>query len=84
MKEIDNKLGQDLFLALKTKYESEIEQAIVTSMVYFTNPTDIGEHPQFLDELDKLMEKGSAAADKLDFLSKAFDPKVAYGKSWVS
>jgi hypothetical protein len=83
MKEIDNKLGQDLFLSLHHKYESEIEQVIATAMVYFNNPTAIGEHPQFLDELDKLLERGAAAEDKLDFLSKFFDPKVAYGKSWT-
>ena len=63
-----------LFLdALKRKYEAEIAAGKATARVYLEKPVAIGEHPQFLDELDKVLTKISNAEENLKTLSKYFD-----------
>ena len=42
-----------LFKALSKKYEAQIAEAYATLIVYFDNSVGIGEHPQFIDEMDK-------------------------------
>ena len=59
--------------ALKSKYEAEIAAGKATAKVYFDKPVAIGEHPQFLDELDKVLTKISNAEENLKTLSKYFD-----------
>jgi methylaspartate ammonia-lyase len=54
--------------ALRLKYLSEIAEAEATLTIYFTNPVGIGEHPQHLEEMDKLIEKLANSKDKLDAL----------------
>jgi len=44
-------------------------------IVYFDNPVAIGEHPQHLIELDKLLEQLSTAEEKLVNLTKHFNNK---------
>ena len=56
--------------ALRLKYLSEIANAEVTLNIYLTNPVGIGEHPQHLEEMDKLVEQLANAKDKLDALSQ--------------
>jgi hypothetical protein len=56
--------------ALALKYESEIAEAEATLLVYFSNSVGIGEHPQHLEEMDKLVEKFANAQDKLESLEK--------------
>ena len=65
-------LSKSLFDALKSKYESEILQAKATLLIYFTNPVAIGEHPQHLEEMDKLLSDIADANDKLEMLNKHF------------
>ena len=62
-----------LFKALQKKYEAEIAHANATLQIYFDNPVGIGEHPQHIEECDKLVEKIAEARDKLDVL-KEFEP----------
>ena len=62
--------------ALKCKYEAEIAAGKATAKVYFDKPVAIGEHPQFLDELDKVLTKISNAEENLKTLSKHFDNSV--------
>ena len=65
---------KDLFMsALKKKYEAEIASAKATAEVYLERPVAIGEHPQFLEELDKVLNQISAAEENLKTLSKYFD-----------
>ena len=65
---------RDLFLdALKRKYEAEIAAGKATAKVYFDKPVAIGEHPQFLQELDKVLNQISNAEENLKTLSKYFD-----------
>ena len=59
---------EHLFNALKLKYEAEIQDCRATLMIYFNNSVGIGEHPQQLEEMDKLLEKMANAEDKLQLL----------------
>lgn len=60
------KLKTKLYEALKSKYQSEINEAEATLIIYFTNPVGIGEHPQHLEEMDKFVEKLANAKEKLE------------------
>ena len=63
-------LGINFIDALASKYNGEIKCANATLQVYLTNPVGIGEHPQHLDEMDKLIDTIATNLDKLDVLSK--------------
>ena len=67
---------QEILKALKKMYEAEIDIAKATIQVYLDKPAGIGEHPQFLDELDKVLTKISNAEENLKTLSKHFDNSV--------
>ena len=54
--------------ALEKKYEAEIAAADATIKIYLTNSVGIGEHPQHLEELDKLLQKIVDAEEKLKAL----------------
>ena len=51
--------------ALEKKYEAEIAAADATIKIYLTNSVGIGEHPQHLEEMDKLLQKIVDAQEKL-------------------
>ena len=51
--------------ALKKRYEAQIAESKVTLKIYLSNSVGIGEHPQHLDEVDKLLGKIAEAEDKL-------------------
>ena len=42
--------------ALKKRYEAQIAESIATLNIYVKNSVGIGEHPQHLDEMDKLLQ----------------------------
>ena len=62
-----------LFKALAKKYEAQIAEAYATLIVYFDNSVGIGEHPQFINEMDKQLEVISTAEEKLEALNKHFN-----------
>ena len=62
-----------LFKALVKRYEADIASAFANLIVYFDSEVGIGEHPQFLDEMDKHLEKMSNAEEKLLTLNKHFN-----------
>tara|TARA_B100001778_G_scaffold22560_1_gene16806 strand:- start:128 stop:358 length:231 start_codon:yes stop_codon:yes gene_type:complete len=62
-----------LFKALKKKYEAQIAEAFATLVVYFDNSVGIGEHPQFIDEMDKQLDIMSTAEEKIQALDKHFN-----------
>ena len=66
------KIGNKLIAALKTKYKSDFLQAHATLGVYTSNPVGIGEHPQHLDEMSKLLDVISTNEDRLTTLTKYF------------
>ena len=41
--------------ALESRYQAEIAEADATIQIYLTNSVGIGEHPQHIDEVNKLM-----------------------------
>ena len=54
--------------ALHAKYDADIAMADATVNIYLDNPVGIGEHPQHLQEVDKLLSKIADAKDKLEVL----------------
>ena len=67
------KVSRAMYNALRLKYEAQREEARSTLLVYFNNPVGIGEHPQFIEEMDKQLEKMSNAEEKLTTLNKHFN-----------
>jgi methylaspartate ammonia-lyase len=59
-------ITQKLYKALCAKYEAEMLDAESSLLIYFTSPVGIGEHPQHIEEMDKLVEKITNAKDKLE------------------
>lgn len=66
------KISQKFYEALMSKYASEMNEAEATLLVYFNNPVGIGEHPQHIEEMDKLIEKRANAKDKLENLEQFY------------
>ena len=62
-----------LFKALSKKYEAQIAESYATLIVYFDNSVGIGEHPQFIEEMDKQLDIMSTAEEKLATLNKHFN-----------
>ena len=51
--------------ALEARYEAQILEADATLKIYLDHSVGIGEHPQHLEEIDKLMQKIVDASEKL-------------------
>ena len=60
--------------ALRARYEAEIAEADATANIYLDNSVGIGEHPQHIEEVDKLIEKIANAKEKIDVLEE-FEPE---------
>jgi len=58
-------MKEQILRAMMAKYESDLLQARTTLEVYLTNPAGIGEHPQVLEEVDKLFNDVSTAQGNL-------------------
>ena len=56
--------------ALEDRYNAQISEAEATIKIYLEQPVGIGEHPQHVDEVDKLIEKIAAAEEKLKVLQE--------------
>ena len=56
--------------ALEARYEAHIAEAHATIKIYLENSVGIGEHPQHIDEVDKLIEKIANAEEKLIVLQQ--------------
>lgn len=64
-----------LIKALEDKYNAQISEADATIKIYFENSVGIGEHPQHVDEVDKLIEKIANAEEKLIILKEFYNDK---------
>ena len=71
-------MGIQFRKALEKRYEAQIAEAKATANVYLEKPVAIGEHPQFIDELDKLVEKIATAEEKLKVLRDHFDDTIPF------
>ena len=66
-------LRQAILQALEDKYNAQISEADATIKIYLDHSVGIGEHPQHIEELDKLLTRISNAQENLDTLTKHFD-----------
>ena len=66
-------MRQVILDALEKRYEAQIVEAEATLKIYFENSVGIGEHPQHIDEADKLIEKIAHAEEKLQILKEFKD-----------
>tara|TARA_E500000318_G_scaffold82203_1_gene77547 strand:+ start:551 stop:772 length:222 start_codon:yes stop_codon:yes gene_type:complete len=64
---------REMFIeALTAKYEADIKVAKATINVYMDKSVGIGEHPQFIHEIDKQLELIATAEEKLETLKKHY------------
>jgi len=61
-----------MLASLRARYEADIAEADTTINIYLDNPVAIGEHPQHLEEINKLLNKIAEAKDKMEAL-EAFE-----------
>jgi len=54
--------------ALEKRFEAQLAEADATLKIYLENSVGIGEHPQHVDECDKLIAKVAEAEEKLRVL----------------
>jgi hypothetical protein len=52
--------------ALEDRYAAQISEADATIKIYLEHSVGIGEHPQHIDEIDKLFQKIADAQEKLE------------------
>jgi len=69
--------GQNYIIALKKKYEFQMEEARANLALYFSNQNlaAIGEHSDMLTENDRLIEQFTNAKDKLESLMGLYEVK---------
>ena len=58
--------------ALLAKYRAQVDDATAKIVIYLHNPVGIGEHPQFTEELDKLINIVSTAGENIKTIHKHF------------
>ena len=56
--------------ALEKRYEAQLAEADATIKIYLEHSVGIGEHPQHVDEVDKLITKSVEAEEKLRVLRR--------------
>jgi len=61
-------LRDAIIQALEDRYNAKISEADATIKIYLERPVGIGEHPQHLDEIDKLLQNITDAQEKLNEL----------------
>ena len=63
--------------ALEDRYNAQISEADATIKIYLHTSVGIGEHPQHIDEIDKLFQKIVDAQEKLDAIKDFREPRNA-------
>ena len=56
--------------ALEARYDAQIAEADATIKIYLENSVGIGEHPQHIEEVDKLIQKIANAEENLKVLKE--------------
>jgi|TARA_Y100000114_G_C11739672_1_gene318203 methylaspartate ammonia-lyase len=56
--------------ALENRYNAIISESEATLKIYLEKPVGIGEHPQHIDECDKLIDKIAQAEEKIKILQE--------------
>ena len=68
------KMRRAILDALRARYEADIAEADATANIYLENSVGIGEHPQHIEEVNKLIDKIAQAKEKLEVLDE-FEPE---------
>ncbi len=63
-------IGKQILGALKKRYEAQVAEGFATINIYLQHPVGIGEHPQHLNEIDKLLGQIKEAEEKLSLINK--------------
>ena len=58
-------ISQQIVIALRKKYEAEIDCARTNVAVYLNNPAGVAEHPDIVSSVDSLIQIIAEARDKL-------------------
>tara|TARA_R110002020_G_scaffold214662_1_gene421740 strand:- start:299 stop:547 length:249 start_codon:yes stop_codon:yes gene_type:complete len=61
----NNMISQQIVMALRRKYEAEIDCARTNVAVYLNNPAGVAEHPDIVSSVDGLIQIIAEARDKL-------------------
>ena len=64
----------DVVRALEKKLEGDVAVHTANAMVYQSNPTGIGEHPDIVQALETEVEKIAEAKDKLNTVRELLFP----------
>ena len=75
-----------LYRALKSECEAEINEALLTMDMCFTNSSAIGEHTSkhFLEEASKSLHKLTEARDRLDTLKEYYNDSSLFNKEQLN
>ena len=68
MSDIDN----PYYRAAYSKYVAEQDEAVANLLTLFNRPVGIGEHTEFVKEVDKWVNQGSGAIGKIQYLANMF------------
>ena len=68
MNEIDN----PYYRAAYSKYVAEQDEAVANLLTLLNRPVGIGEHTDFIKEVDKWVNQGSGAIGKIQYLANVF------------
>ncbi len=63
-------IGKQILDALKKRYQAQVAEGFATINIYLQHPVGIGEHPQHLNEIDKLLGQIKEAEEKLSLIDK--------------
>jgi hypothetical protein len=69
---IDEAITIQMLTALRSDLEAKKRVALAEMMVYLRNPVGVGEHSNFIAELDGLLSTISEASDKIETLDRHF------------
>ena len=75
-----NAVGQKLLRAVKAHYFAEKEKAEAALTVYLNNSVGIGEHPQLVDEMIKLVNQIHDADGCLETIDKLVKTDIPENK----
>ena len=63
-------IKEKILEALKKRYQAQVAEGFATVNIYLQHPVGIGEHPQHLDEIDKLLGKIKEAQEKISLINE--------------
>ena len=63
-------IKEKILEALKKRYQAQIAEGFATINIYLQHPVGIGEHPQHLDEVDKLLSQIKEAEEKMSLINE--------------